>query len=131
MCEATQSSKWLGAGGDNSEKTSIYKDGGWIPGPNMKIRRGYQASCTLSNGKVFFPTAWSSCLLLACAAHPLSHLPVSRSVHTCTGPFSCVHIVKQGQADRTETGRTVCISRALACSSVAVGVHPGRKLERR
>jgi galactose oxidase len=40
-------------GGDNAEKTSIYKPGqGWKPGPDMKIPRGYQSSCTLGDGRV-------------------------------------------------------------------------------
>ena len=48
-------------GGDTSEKTSIWRQdsigsGGWVPGPNMNIPRGYQASCTLSDGTVRLQT---------------------------------------------------------------------------
>lgn len=46
-------------GGDNAEKTSIFRlnssapgGGAWFPGPNMNIPRGYQSSVTLSNGQV-------------------------------------------------------------------------------
>ena len=50
------SSPWqeVAAGGDNAEKTSIYKvgRGGWEPGPDMAVGRGYQSSTTLGNGEV-------------------------------------------------------------------------------
>ena len=40
-------------GGNNAEKTSIYKEGeGWVPGPDMNIPRGYHASATTSTGDV-------------------------------------------------------------------------------
>lgn len=41
-------------GGDNAEKTSIYSPakGAWLPGPDMNVKRGYQASATLSSGDV-------------------------------------------------------------------------------
>ena len=41
-------------GGDNAEKTSIYDPdaAAWMPGPDMTIRRGYQATTLTSEGKV-------------------------------------------------------------------------------
>jgi galactose oxidase len=41
-------------GGNNAEKTSIYSpsQSAWMPGPNMNIPRGYQASTLLSTGEV-------------------------------------------------------------------------------
>ena len=40
-------------GGKTSEKTSVYLQGtGWAAGPPMNVPRGYQASCSLSNGQV-------------------------------------------------------------------------------
>ncbi len=42
-------------GGNNSEKTSIYNPAtdSWTAGPNMTTPRGYQASVTLADGRVF------------------------------------------------------------------------------
>jgi len=42
-------------GGDDADKTSIYdpSTNSWIAGPGMKIARGYQASATLSDGRIF------------------------------------------------------------------------------
>jgi galactose oxidase len=42
-------------GGNNSEKTSIYDPAtdAWTSGPNLTTPRGYQASATLSDGRVF------------------------------------------------------------------------------
>ncbi|KAI6762479.1 hypothetical protein HG530_008459 [Fusarium avenaceum] len=42
-------------GGNDAQKTSLYDSASddWIPGPDMKIARGYQSSATLSNGRVF------------------------------------------------------------------------------
>lgn len=42
-------------GGSNAEKTSIYvpSSNTFVPGPDMKIARGYQSSTILSNGKIF------------------------------------------------------------------------------
>ena len=44
-------------GGDNAEKTSIYDvdADAWMPGPDLNIARGYQASCLTSDGKVRHP----------------------------------------------------------------------------
>ena len=45
----------LVTGGNNSPKTSIYNPAtdAWTSGPNMVTPRGYQASATLSDGRVF------------------------------------------------------------------------------
>ncbi|MEM9885370.1 MAG: galactose oxidase-like domain-containing protein [Bacteroidota bacterium] len=45
----------LVAGGQNSEKTSIYdwQTESWVSGPTMQIPRGYQANATLSDGSLF------------------------------------------------------------------------------
>jgi galactose oxidase len=45
----------LVTGGNNSDKTSIYDPAtdAWTPGPAMTTPRGYQASATLSDGRVF------------------------------------------------------------------------------
>jgi galactose oxidase len=45
----------LVTGGNDSEKTSIYdpKNDAWTRGPDMNTPRGYQASTTLSDGRVF------------------------------------------------------------------------------
>ena len=45
----------LVAGGQNSEKTSIYdwQTESWISGPAMKIPRGYQGNATLADGSLF------------------------------------------------------------------------------
>lgn len=42
-------------GGADAERTSLYSSasGKWIPGPDMKLARGYQASATTSDGRVF------------------------------------------------------------------------------
>ncbi|KAJ6437075.1 flagellar fliJ protein domain-containing protein [Purpureocillium lavendulum] len=42
-------------GGNNAQKTSFYDStsGGWGPGPDMKVPRGYQSSATCSDGRVF------------------------------------------------------------------------------
>ncbi|KAJ6437071.1 galactose oxidase [Purpureocillium lavendulum] len=42
-------------GGNNAQKTSFYDStgGGWLPGPDMKVPRGYQSSATCSDGRVF------------------------------------------------------------------------------
>lgn len=42
-------------GGNDAQKTTIYDPASdaWVPGPNMKIARGYQASATTSDGRVF------------------------------------------------------------------------------
>ncbi|KAF2652582.1 carbohydrate-binding module family 32 [Lophiostoma macrostomum CBS 122681] len=42
-------------GGDNAQKTSIYiaSTDTWIPGLNMRIGRGYQATATVSDGRIF------------------------------------------------------------------------------
>lgn len=42
-------------GGNDSPRTSIYDPGAdnWISGPNMVISRGYQAQCTISDGRTF------------------------------------------------------------------------------
>jgi galactose oxidase len=42
-------------GGNNAQRTSIYDPSYnvWISGPNMQISRGYQASCTCSDGRIF------------------------------------------------------------------------------
>jgi galactose oxidase len=42
-------------GGNDAPRTSIYSSpsAGWISGPNMQLARGYQASATLSNGRIF------------------------------------------------------------------------------
>ncbi|KAL8757549.1 MAG: hypothetical protein Q9184_004178, partial [Pyrenodesmia sp. 2 TL-2023] len=40
-------------GGNDASKTSIYENGNWIAGPDMKKARGYQSSATLSNGNIF------------------------------------------------------------------------------
>ena len=42
-------------GGSNAEKTTIYQPetNTFVPGPDMKVPRGYQSSAVLSNGKVF------------------------------------------------------------------------------
>jgi galactose oxidase len=41
-------------GGDNAEKTSIFSTATneWLPGPDMNVPRGYQASTALANGDV-------------------------------------------------------------------------------
>ncbi|KAF5002023.1 hypothetical protein FGRMN_634 [Fusarium graminum] len=41
-------------GGNDAKKTTILDtDGNWVPGPDMQIARGYQASATTSDGRVF------------------------------------------------------------------------------
>ncbi|KAI4102610.1 MAG: hypothetical protein L6R37_004323 [Teloschistes peruensis] len=42
-------------GGNDAAKLSIYDPNAnsWIAGPNMQIQRGYQASATLSDGRIF------------------------------------------------------------------------------
>lgn len=42
-------------GGDDAFKTTIYDPtpDTWIGGPNMKISRGYQSQCTISDGRTF------------------------------------------------------------------------------
>lgn len=42
-------------GGNSAQKTTVYQFGSqtWIPGPDMNTQRGYQASATLSDGRVF------------------------------------------------------------------------------
>ncbi|GJN72569.1 hypothetical protein PLICBS_006642 [Purpureocillium lilacinum] len=42
-------------GGSNAQKTSFYDAAteAWVPGPDMKTPRGYQASATCSDGRVF------------------------------------------------------------------------------
>ncbi|WXC54321.1 hypothetical protein SNK03_000323 [Fusarium graminearum] len=42
-------------GGNNAERTSLFDPvkQAWIPGPDMKVARGYHASATTSTGKVF------------------------------------------------------------------------------
>ncbi|GKU06886.1 sialidase-1 [Fusarium langsethiae] len=42
-------------GGNNAERTSLFDPvkQDWIPGPDMKVARGYQSSATTSIGKVF------------------------------------------------------------------------------
>ncbi|KAG8674283.1 hypothetical protein FPOAC2_00293 [Fusarium poae] len=42
-------------GGNNAERTSLFDPvkQDWIPGPDMKVARGYQSSATTSTGKVF------------------------------------------------------------------------------
>lgn len=42
-------------GGSNAQKSSLYDSGSdrWVPGPDMKVPRGYQASATCSDGRVF------------------------------------------------------------------------------
>lgn len=42
-------------GGNDSPRTSIYDPGAdnWISAPNMVISRGYQAQCTISDGRTF------------------------------------------------------------------------------
>ena len=42
-------------GGADAQTTSLYNStsGKWVPGPDMKIPRGYQASATISDGRVF------------------------------------------------------------------------------
>lgn len=49
------SGRTIVTGGNNAAKTSIYDPAvnRWISGPNMVTSRGYQASCTLSNGHIF------------------------------------------------------------------------------
>ena len=55
-------------GGDNAEKTSIYKPGdGWVPGPDMKIPRGYQASALTSDGLV--RTSLAVMASISCTQH--------------------------------------------------------------
>lgn len=41
------------SGGADSQKTSIYDGTQWTPGGDMNLHRGYHASTTLSNGKIF------------------------------------------------------------------------------
>lgn len=41
------------SGGADSDKTSIYDGSDWIAGGNMNLRRGYHASTTLSDGRIF------------------------------------------------------------------------------
>jgi galactose oxidase len=41
------------SGGADSQKTSIYDGSDWIPGGDMNLHRGYHASTTLSDGKIF------------------------------------------------------------------------------
>ncbi|KAI9931079.1 hypothetical protein MW887_010736 [Aspergillus wentii] len=41
------------SGGADSQKTSIYDGSEWIPGGDMNLHRGYHASTTLSDGKIF------------------------------------------------------------------------------
>lgn len=45
----------LVTGGDDAFKTTIYDPtpDTWIGGPNMKISRGYQSQCTISDGRTF------------------------------------------------------------------------------
>ncbi|GFF59320.1 galactose oxidase [Aspergillus udagawae] len=42
-------------GGNDAEQTSLYDaiEDKWIPGPPMRMRRGYQSSVTVSDGRVF------------------------------------------------------------------------------
>ncbi|KAK8929562.1 Galactose oxidase [Metarhizium anisopliae] len=42
-------------GGNSASKTTLYDfaSGAWLPGPDMTVARGYQASATLSDGRVF------------------------------------------------------------------------------
>ncbi|WZH40588.1 Galactose oxidase [Fusarium acuminatum] len=42
-------------GGNNAERTSLFDpvQQSWVPGPDMKVARGYQSSATTSTGKVF------------------------------------------------------------------------------
>ncbi|KAM0237489.1 hypothetical protein ACHAPO_004136 [Fusarium lateritium] len=42
-------------GGNNAERTSLFDPvkQAWVPGPDMKVSRGYQSSATTSTGKVF------------------------------------------------------------------------------
>jgi galactose oxidase len=49
-------------GGDTAARTSIYTSNGnsWFSAPNMTIGRGYQASATVSDGRVFtIGSSWS------------------------------------------------------------------------
>ncbi|KHN94055.1 Galactose oxidase, beta-propeller [Metarhizium album ARSEF 1941] len=47
--------KMVVTGGNSASKTTLYDfaSGSWAPGPDMKVPRGYQASATLSDGRVF------------------------------------------------------------------------------
>ncbi|EED18884.1 galactose oxidase, putative [Talaromyces stipitatus ATCC 10500] len=41
------------SGGDTEEKTSIFDGESWKPAADMKIPRGYQASTTITDGRIF------------------------------------------------------------------------------
>lgn len=41
------------SGGGDAGRTSIYTGQGWESGPDLRMPRGYQASTTLSNGRIF------------------------------------------------------------------------------
>ncbi|KAG8414670.1 hypothetical protein J3459_014163 [Metarhizium acridum] len=47
--------KMVVTGGNSASKTTLYDfaSGTWAPGPDMNLPRGYQASATLSDGRVF------------------------------------------------------------------------------
>lgn len=47
--------KMVVTGGNSAQKTTLYDFASqtWIPGPDMNLPRGYQASATLSDGRVF------------------------------------------------------------------------------
>ncbi|KAF2729751.1 galactose oxidase [Polyplosphaeria fusca] len=52
---ATFDGRIVVTGGDNAAKTSIYdySSDAWIPGPDMKIARGYQSTAIASDGRIF------------------------------------------------------------------------------
>ena len=135
-------------GGNDSAKTSIYNPAtdAWTTGPPMTIPRGYQASTTLSDGRVFTiggswsgggrggkhgkigevwsaATGWTA-LPGAPAAPMLTADPATASTATTTTP-GCSPGGRHGAAGRPEQGDELV--HAPPAPAAHAGRQPGRR----
>jgi hypothetical protein len=84
-------------GGNNAEKTSIYVParGAWVPGPNMKIPRGYQASTLLSTGAVRRRWFRASRRLVRLSRVTQTNRRSSQHAQRCLAADGLMHVVRR------------------------------------
>ena len=134
-------------GGDNAEKTSIYDPDAaeWLPGPDMTIPRGYQATTLTSEGKVrdaMLECRWSHARHYAQSATMSEYLIASSALFKLRTETEFLQLSRVAQILgcvsqllrklpnwATQPALALCAESIHTSQYVSTGVHGGRLLE--
>ena len=119
----------MAAGGDTTEKTSIYKvegpeAGTWVPGPDMGVGRGYQAQTTTADGQVRALTLLAS--VLEGTLQLENELQATRAGRLCSTAQGvaqllpgCIDFLIQFHPVWLQVAKTLADADCMTCSATA------------